>query len=673
VSRVKYSPELGAFVAKGGKAHMGSGASVARGRHRMEKVCRQLVRRMRETMAQEDAEVTVRDLLVRYAPLASKGEYQDILVLDAGVERLQRHIQALFCLANADHEKHYCEKSAEGKVVTRKGCENKLTRLVMNEFSLYTKEPLTVKQFRSLVEFIENEARQLAPNVHIQLGSLAFRDYKHDVVNATLYVQAACGASTPSVRVIAKNTPSLIDPRYPDGGLFAQCRGVSGHGVAPAFASEAAFSRVGFLVSTANVFTARTAGGARFVCVLDVCLDHSLGHGFQQTLRWLKQADERVPASVEHIISSNTICRTAWHLVGTASLQVDPRVPVAKEGASSKQESVTTAALQAKMPMACRTKFLVMNNGSYLVFTADFGRSFMVETRAPRRLGHIVPQLEMQRAQQNMAYCFTHALAYVQRMPIFHGQSPAMQKFIAGAIAREVLMRPAGKNVWAYLNWSLHCGVDPVAKQAIAELHLREDGFAGERLQKLLSVCLIMQRPDMAKYILDKYPQELLRRDLAGRTIMAYAAGSSPKLWRFIWANLPLRALSIATAKKEKLALLAPASHHEVGESKGASSGEALADLHRQPVDRQGLQKVVAAPAFVGAFLLYAIKAGQLDRMPALATTLSLHTSSITQVGVEPALPGASPVVELSPVIEPTMAEGSSLTSTSTPTAPPSH
>src|SRR5262249_21839966 len=63
-----------------------------------------------------------------------------------------------------------------------------ITRLVTNEFSLYTTYPLTLEQFTYIQEGIAQFAKEL-PNVHLILGSFAVMSEGGELMNVVAHVQ----------------------------------------------------------------------------------------------------------------------------------------------------------------------------------------------------------------------------------------------------------------------------------------------------------------------------------------------------------------------------------------------------------------------------------------------------------------------------------------------------
>jgi hypothetical protein len=68
------------------------------------------------------------------------------------LERLIDMIQTLATIANMQHKKNYCE-AENGSHRLMDNCLNKITRLLLSEFSLYTSNPLKMKDFRSCLQF----------------------------------------------------------------------------------------------------------------------------------------------------------------------------------------------------------------------------------------------------------------------------------------------------------------------------------------------------------------------------------------------------------------------------------------------------------------------------------------------------------------------------------------
>lgn len=141
----------------------------------MQHLKEKLLARFTKRQAIMNQEVHIRDLFVyptsseRRASFGEK-EYCSAHSGIPTMERLEDHIASLAKIANSYHQKYYCDKK-NGDYTLRPDCLNKVTRLSLSEFSLYTPEPLGIKALGNFVEKLHKIARQQQPNVHLLLSS----------------------------------------------------------------------------------------------------------------------------------------------------------------------------------------------------------------------------------------------------------------------------------------------------------------------------------------------------------------------------------------------------------------------------------------------------------------------------------------------------------------------
>jgi hypothetical protein len=91
-----------------------------------------------------------------------------------------------------------------------------ITRVILNEFSLYPhrdRGPLSLAEFNSLREKINEIAQRYPQNLHLLLASIPVKINQNEVVNLVMYVQ--CGEH-PIIHTSTKARPSHVDPVYPN-------------------------------------------------------------------------------------------------------------------------------------------------------------------------------------------------------------------------------------------------------------------------------------------------------------------------------------------------------------------------------------------------------------------------------------------------------------------------
>jgi len=141
------------------------------------------------------------------------------------VDRLTDYINELATLANDYHESKYFSKGKEG-LELEEAHLNTITRLSLNEFALFPRDkPLSLAEFKDLLERIELLTETKQKNLHLSLGTLPVL-VGGKVLNCNIYVE--CGSSV-KIHTLAKSysyekmdefgLPS--DPEYKDSQNFS--------------------------------------------------------------------------------------------------------------------------------------------------------------------------------------------------------------------------------------------------------------------------------------------------------------------------------------------------------------------------------------------------------------------------------------------------------------------
>jgi len=133
--------------------------------------------------------------------------------------RLLDHIEFLANIANEYHQAQYCQKNNDGTYTIRPECLNKITRLSLHEFSLYTAQPIDQADFSFLLESIELIVKNQHSNVHLLLSSLPVVTDGNEILNVCLYVQ--CGKEF-IIETFSKTYASRIDHTYQGTINFTQ-------------------------------------------------------------------------------------------------------------------------------------------------------------------------------------------------------------------------------------------------------------------------------------------------------------------------------------------------------------------------------------------------------------------------------------------------------------------
>lgn len=353
-----------------------------------------LATRFGSVVARVNQQVMIRDLVVRsdsdmpYGESASTSRHY---TNKPELDRLTDHIQSLFSLVNEDHLAHHYEQSDEGQLVLKEGKENSVTRLSLNEFSLYTNKPIDANKFSGLVLKIEEMAKNLAPNVHVLLSSFAVLTKQGDVVNMCLFVE---GGNPPKIHSFSKNTASMVDVDYQNPGqLFSQQvrgRSVTHH-------ADIIGGKSGDSVNTGSVFEITTAGGASYTQSIDVCLDHIFGHSMNLLQRKISggaSPDEIIPEQIEQCVTSNWVELQPHAMIATNILHTDPVRSMHKDHhAVLGDRYISSQVLNGIIPTDYNDMKINETAVGYEIKKPPFGADCIVEVLAERPVAKHLPKV----------------------------------------------------------------------------------------------------------------------------------------------------------------------------------------------------------------------------------------------------------------------------------------
>ncbi len=193
-----------------------------------------------------------------------------------------------------------------------------ITRVSTPEFFFYTEEPLSIKEFESVVDSVEKSVAT-RPDVNLVLGSFAVQTPSGQVMNVTPHIT---GGETPRTQLIVKSYTSSIDVLYERPasiglpGKFPVLDGQSTASLPPGIRTEAGESSFTFN----NLVHRDTPDGARYITAVDICLDHHF-HVALDNLKALPEASYDSPIS--HMLVSSTLKPIPSHSVGEI-VHVDP-------------------------------------------------------------------------------------------------------------------------------------------------------------------------------------------------------------------------------------------------------------------------------------------------------------------------------------------------------------
>ncbi len=228
--------------------------------------------------------------------------------------RLLTYIKDLSGVAATTHKNQNLDSSDNIK----KGHENNIVRMITNEFSFFTATPLTADEFKALHAEIQKHAATLPENLQLTLSSFAVRTEDNKLLNIVVNVE--CG-KTPKIHCFAKNQFSSIDPIYYDvakDGTKTPLPYITKTEMVKKMGPDVTpkVSLKGLDIGFSNVFECTTAGKAKFIAAIDVCLDHKYGTAKAELNRQLQSAltqakttktTDVLPIQISHVLTSNSI------------------------------------------------------------------------------------------------------------------------------------------------------------------------------------------------------------------------------------------------------------------------------------------------------------------------------------------------------------------------------
>jgi len=234
------------------------------------------------------------------------GEFDDAIAdIETQEERLYQNIENLVKLTAKKHTSANCD----AKGLLRADKENNITRLITNEFSFYTKKPLSLKEFEKLNNSISTLASKQPENFHLILSSFAIKTPDNTIMNVVTHIE--CGKH-PKINFIVKNHPSDIDPVYTEtiNGRRRILRNFDINKGDQPDIHTLNINGHSHTFSFDNVLECKTPGNNYFYSCIDICSDHARGVAKNNLITKLQSADKKKHLDsihCTHIVTSNFI------------------------------------------------------------------------------------------------------------------------------------------------------------------------------------------------------------------------------------------------------------------------------------------------------------------------------------------------------------------------------
>lgn len=309
--------------------------------------------------------------------------------------RLIDHIEFLASVTNKYHMENYCIKEADGAHRIKPDCLNKITRSLLNEFSLYTSQPLTVEQFQQLLYAIVKIANNKLSNVHLLLSSIPVMMEDKRILNMSLYVQ--CGVE-PTIKTVCKGRKSPCDVKYEKSSNYSQ----QSRETFPANISPLISSLKGTVITNNSLFIVKTEGGAEYTQAIDICLDHYFRHSKELLKKSMDIDIEKdrtfLPNQVDHVVTSNSISIFEHSKMSESIVHIDTN---RNKAMPVKDEKVNVSHL-SELKNAKYTEMSIQNSEQGIVVeNPAFGSNFRIVPTEERKLGVFVTNIKEKIEERN--------------------------------------------------------------------------------------------------------------------------------------------------------------------------------------------------------------------------------------------------------------------------------
>lgn len=226
--------------------------------------------------------------------------------LDANrVDRIVKHLIDLFKYTSKQHNKNLADTNNQAQI----------TRLIMSEFSLFTKStPLSIQDYKEIIGQLRTELNNgnYPADVHLVAASLPVLFPDNTVHNSVLYLRSPIGdASGAKIHHFAKNSFSASDYKY-DGYEL----GPDNHSADKSSPSKqigvTGEQRIDIMHQYNSAIMYQTSFGAKAIVTHDICADHifnSANNNLTVLLQFLPQLNTEIPLNVEHIITANSLAK----------------------------------------------------------------------------------------------------------------------------------------------------------------------------------------------------------------------------------------------------------------------------------------------------------------------------------------------------------------------------
>lgn len=266
-------------------------------KHHIESINNIQQRKLYTSLVNISRPITIQDVIITHSVLSNDCslQYDPIEVESEQFSQLVEHVRLIINTARETHVKHFEEM---GKSIHESN--NHITRVITDEFSFYSRAPLTIDSYIKLIEQIRDISSTLPVNIHLVLATFPVVDVDNRLHNIAVFVTTG---EKVAIHHRSKSRPSLSDPHYGYSLAFNQSDYSEFNMTEIVPFQPIAFGFGSIVLST-------TQGGATLLTNLEICFEHLCHiapYCLVNEIGTLVQNNQIIPLQYSHIITSKTV------------------------------------------------------------------------------------------------------------------------------------------------------------------------------------------------------------------------------------------------------------------------------------------------------------------------------------------------------------------------------
>lgn len=331
------------------------------------------------------------------------------------LQRLIDHIMLMMDLVNLEHQNRHFTQVGD-RYTVKPGHEDKLTKVALVEFSLYTPtDPLTFEELEKLVSAITEKAKNCRENLSFLFSSFAVLTSENQLLNYAIHVQ--CGALF-KLQTIHKQFSMPDDPEYDTA--TARLRYYQKNKDKKESPPKRFFSKTSQhpIEPKLPIIEIHTLSGKLVLDMVDICADND----FYPVHSHYK---EMAPYRVSHTLTSNSKMFKLDRIAGNHIIHADYAMPNVWSSRNNYKSPLTPT--KTTPPSADELKRFIPERYSETEVTVD--AKGIIVTDPPFGSGHYTitfyPEIEL----ENSAAILTHEL--LQQLQQFYKEVHKSEKCLS--------------------------------------------------------------------------------------------------------------------------------------------------------------------------------------------------------------------------------------------------